>query len=106
MTRQISETDWKRFRKLKPIALERFCRRVVAELGRVIADDEQSAYERYKWIYSRIQQRDRELADAFDGASRSTALRRLARIASLELLTAEELGDFSEETRKAIEILR
>jgi len=31
MAREIKESDWKLFRRLYPVALERFCRRIVTE---------------------------------------------------------------------------
>jgi hypothetical protein len=45
------------------------------------------------------------LADTFDDPRRSIGMRQLARIQSLDLLTEEEFGRFSTETRGAVQIL-
>jgi hypothetical protein len=103
MTRQISESDWKLFRQLQPIALERFCERVLSEVSRLTSDTRKSSHERYLALFKLIKRRDRELADAFDDLRRSTALLQLARIQSHGLLTDEELARFSPETRDVVQ---
>ena len=35
MERGINESDWKLFRQLQPLALDRFCQRVLAEVSRL-----------------------------------------------------------------------
>ena len=65
MIGQINEPDWQVFRRLQPIALERFCARVLAEIGRIAADDRKNSHERYLAIYKLIHERDEQLADAF-----------------------------------------
>jgi hypothetical protein len=53
MTREISESDWKLFRQFHPLALERFCEQVLADLGRLASDPGKSAHERYLAVQSR-----------------------------------------------------
>jgi hypothetical protein len=43
----ISEADWKVFRRLRPIALERFCERVLSEIGQTASESGKGAHERY-----------------------------------------------------------
>jgi hypothetical protein len=105
MSRQIVEEDWKIFRQLHPIAVERFCQRVLSEVDRLASDTEKSAHDRYLAVFALMKQRDRELADAFNDLRRSTALRQLARIQFHDLLTQEELDRFSAETREAVQFL-
>jgi hypothetical protein len=105
MTRSISEADWRLFRQLQPVALGRFCQRVLEEIARLSSDPGKSNHERYLAVFTLIQRRDRELADAFDNPRRSTGLRQLALIQSHELLSVEEFGRFSAETRGAVPIL-
>ena len=38
MSQEISESEWKILRELKPIALDRFCQRVLAEVDRITTD--------------------------------------------------------------------
>lgn len=102
MTRQISEADWKVFRKLHPVALDRFCQRALAEVTRLLGATGGSHRERYRAVYQLVAARDQELADAFDDVRRSTAWRQVAAIQSLAALTEEELSLFSPETRSVV----
>jgi hypothetical protein len=105
MARDIPESDWKLFRKYHPVALERFCQRLLTEVGRLTSDEGKSSHDRYLAVFELIKRRDREIAAAFNDLRRSTALRQLAAIQSHELLSEEELAGFTPETRKALESL-
>ena len=105
MANNIPESDWKLFRKLHRIALERFCQRVLSELSRLAADDSKTSHERYLAIFKLIEQRDSEVAAAFNDVRRSTAVRQLAAIQLHELLSEEELAVFSPETRNTVQSL-
>jgi hypothetical protein len=105
MSRSISEPDWKVLRELKPIALDRFCQRVLDEIARVASDASKTSHERYLAVYQLIERRDRELATAFNGLRRSTALLQLMSMQSHGLLTAEEMSRFSAETREVVRAL-
>jgi hypothetical protein len=58
--RQISEADWKLFRQLSALALERFCEGVLSEVGRLASGNEKSAHQRYLAVLKRLQRRDKE----------------------------------------------
>jgi hypothetical protein len=105
MSPEIEESDWKVFRQLQPVALDRCCQRVLAELDHVASDTEKTNHERYLAVYKLIQRRDKELADAFDDMRRSTAIRQIARIQSHKLWTDEEMSRFSSKTRDAVQFL-
>jgi hypothetical protein len=49
--------------------------------------------------------RDEELADAFDNPRRSDAFRQFARLIALDLLTNDELSEFSAGTLAAAKLL-
>ena len=102
---RILETDWKLFRRLQPLALDRFCQRVLAEVGQLAADSGKSHHERYLAIYRRLEDRDEQLAAAFNDPRRSTALLQLAHIRAEGLLTDEEFGQFSDGARAAVQVL-
>jgi hypothetical protein len=104
MTRQISEADWKLFRQLHALALERFCERVLSEIGQLAVEKTKSAHERYLAVFKMLQRRDKEMAEAFDDLRRSTAWHQLAVIRSRGLMTDEELARFSAETRAAVQV--
>jgi hypothetical protein len=99
------ESDWKTFRDLREVALQRFCERVLEELRSFVQDDSSSHHERYLAVFRLIQERDEQLAHAFNGPARSRMIVQLASIHALGLLSADELGRFTEETRGTIEPL-
>ena len=101
----IAETDWKVLRRVHPLALERYCERVLAEIEHVIHDSAQSTHQRYLDIFKIIEQRDREMASIFNDPKRSNALTMLARIRSDGLLAEDEFSSLSQETHSAIELL-
>jgi hypothetical protein len=101
MERDIPERDWKLFsRELRPIALERFCERVLAEIGRVSADDSRTHHDRYLAVYQLVRERDRELAGAFNDCRRSVARMQIGIIRRMGLLTDDEMVRFTPETRE------
>src|SRR5947209_19627944 len=103
MERGTHESDWKLFRQLQPVALDRFCERVLAEVTRLAADPKASHHERYLAVFRLLRRRDGELADAFNDPRRSTAMVQLARIQFHELLTEAEFAQFSPEARASVE---
>lgn len=102
MDGHIKESDWKIFSNLQRVALERYCQRVLSQITAVANDEKRTYHERYQAIYGLIQKRDRELADAFDGPSRSTALIKLMLMRRLGLVTDQEFAGFSSETSQII----
>jgi hypothetical protein len=103
--RDIKESDWRIFRELHTVALERSCQRVLEGVERLNADSTKTYHERYLAIYRYTRESDKDLAFAFNDKRRSTAMLQLARIRFHDLLTAEEFSRFSEETRSAVEAL-
>lgn len=105
MSREIKEADWKLFRQLHPVALERFSRRILSEIERINADSAKPFHQRYSDIFEVVKRRDREMAQLFDDLRRSTALMQIALIQSRDLLTEEELSRFSKETQSFVEVM-
>jgi len=103
--REIKESDWKVFRKLHPVAVERYCERVLAESESLHRDTSRSAHERYLALYRLFHKRDKELAEIFNDFRRSTALEYIAIIKGHSLLTDEEFAQFSEETQYLVAVL-
>jgi hypothetical protein len=94
----IPESDWKIFRELHRVALERMCERVLKE-AREQMGAQKTAVERYWELNELVRKREKEIRQAFDDLRRSTAWLQIRIIYLLELWTKEELGRFSEETR-------
>lgn len=98
----IPECDWKVFRDLRVVALERLCERILAEARAQTEIPGKSSHERYRGLYGLIERRDRDLARAFDDYRRSTALLQIGLIHSMGLFTEAELLRFSPETQQVI----
>ncbi len=106
MPHEIKEFDWKVLKRLHPVALERYCERVLTEIGSAKNDDARNFHERYLSIFKIVERRDREMARIFDDLKRSRALTMLAQMCSVGLLTEDEISAFSPETRSVIDMLR
>jgi len=105
MTREIKEADWKIFRQVRTVALERFCQRVLDDSERLHGDTSHSAHERYIAIYRLFDERDKEVALLFNDLRRSTALLQIAALKGRGLLTEEEFARFSQETQSLVAAL-
>jgi hypothetical protein len=105
MMREIKESDWKIFRQLHAVALERFCQRVLDESERLRGDTTRSAHERYVAIYQLFHERDKEVALLFNDLRRSTALWQLTAMKRHGLLTDEEFARFSQEAQNLVAAL-
>lgn len=102
MSREFPESDWKVFRELRELALQRFCQRVLIEVEQISSDPTTSFRDRYLRVYRLLQRRDRELAQAFNDPRRSTAMMQLTVITSRGLLESEELMRFTVSTRETL----
>jgi hypothetical protein len=94
----IPESDWKKIRDLKPVLLDRFCQRILQEVAFQATEPSQTPHERYLAIYKLIHERDRDIAEIFNGLSRSKAMMCILNAHRHGLLTEDELGRFSEDT--------
>ena len=101
----IAKTDWKIFKELRELALERFCSRVLDDIARIGSDQAKSKHERYLAICRLIQERDREIDPIFDYVRRSTAVSQLCAFRVRELMTEEEFKSLSPELRERIDNL-
>jgi hypothetical protein len=99
----MTESEWKIFRQVREVALDRYCERVLAEVTSVASDAGQTHHQRYLAVYRLIEKRDEELANAFNDPRRSTAFQQLLYLRSLNLLTEEEFARFQPETRDLLE---
>jgi hypothetical protein len=95
------ERDWKVFRQLRPVALERFCERVLSRIKGIVRSGD-TAHQRYLRVFKVIDEQDRELAALFNNPRRSTAWSQLLMICAQGLLTPEEMQRFSEDTQRRI----
>jgi hypothetical protein len=101
-----SERDWKYLRALHATALDRYCTRVLDESSAVIRDTSDSSHDRYLRLFHLLQERNDEMATAFDDLRRSTAVQRLAAMVGLGLLTEQELAGFNADVQETVRALR
>lgn len=94
----ISEPDWRVFKQVQPLALDRLCHRILDESRAVCDDESLSAHGRYLKLYELIHKRDKDIQRAFDEFSRTTAIACLTTMRQLGLVTESELGRFSDDT--------
>ena len=104
MMRQIKESDWKLFRQVHAEALERFSQRILLEIELVNSDRTKGFHERYLEIWAVLKRRDKQMAQAFDGIRRSTALIQLASMKGLGVVTEDDIARFSQETREVVHL--
>jgi hypothetical protein len=105
MEHEFPESDWKTFRELRQVALERFCKRVLDEVPRFSLDTERSNHERYLELFRWLGERNGELAQAFDDPRRSQMLWQLAAIYAYGLLEPDEFARLTAQTRERIQLL-
>jgi hypothetical protein len=104
--RSVPEQDWKVFKRLHHVALDRFSRQVLDETEAILKDHSKSSPDIYLAIYKLFERRDKEMADIFNDYRRSTAFLQIAMMHSRGLLTEQEFQQFSPETRNAITALQ
>jgi hypothetical protein len=103
----IKESDWKMFKRLRELALERFFERVMGEIASISSDGAKSNGERFGAIYRLVRERNKDIDPIFDYLRRSTAVRQIIAFRSNDLMTADELQQFSPELVRVVEdILR
>jgi hypothetical protein len=99
----ISESDWKKFKKIKESALERFCGAAMAEFEEAIANRDASNHARYLCLYKLVENYDKRIALLFNDHSRSKAMIQLMLLRQEGLVTNDELETLSEELKKSTE---
>ena len=105
MSQDSPESDWKLFRRLQGLALERFCKRVLEEVEPLAGNAARTYHERYLDVFRLLKERDRELARAFDDPRRSRMIHQLVAMHALGLLEPGELAGFTARTRTTVDVL-
>lgn len=97
------ERDWKVYRDLNKVFLNRFCQRILDELVQISQDSGSTPHERYLKVHQHIQKKDRLIAQNFDHVARSSGLDNLCGMRRLGLITEEEFERLTPETRSWID---
>jgi ribosomal 50S subunit-associated protein YjgA (DUF615 family) len=102
MLMSILESDWKKFKELRKVALDRFCQGVLADARTITEHGALSAQARYGMLYRLMRDRDKDIVRTFDHYSRSKATMALRMMVKHDLLTDAELSVLSEAAREEI----
>jgi hypothetical protein len=102
--RQIPESDWKIWRRLREQALERFCQKAMNDFAK-FKDGEGTAHERYLKLYQLVKRRDTKLGEIFDGSSRSNAFFQIALALQAKVITPSEVAQFTQDTQDVVAFL-
>jgi hypothetical protein len=88
----VAEKDWKVFRRLHSLALERHCAKTLRMAQDIAGDKAQTNHQRYQRLFGLMQDRDKEIARAFNNPRRSVVLEQIVAIRSLGLLEGSDLS--------------
>lgn len=103
MASSIPERDWKVFRELHRVALDRLCEKILAEAKDEIERPGKRPHEKYLSLFNLIKDRDEDISRGFDDFRRSTAWLQIALIHRMGLFTDDEVRRFSPETIEMLE---
>jgi hypothetical protein len=95
----MKESDWKIFKQLKDIAIEKYCTLALEESQEVISDQKEHVHNRYLLLYKLLQNRNKQMSSLFDGHSRSRAWIQLIAIRNEGLADEALLSKLSDEFR-------
>ena len=98
----IAESDWKKFKELRKIALDRFCQGVLADANTITGHDALSSQARYVMLYRLMRDRHNDIGRIFDAYSRYKAPMALRLMVRHDLLTDAELSVLSEEAQQEL----
>jgi len=102
MSRDIAESDWKIFKQLHPVALDRFFKKAVADIRPLLDAKEISAKDQFWDAFDLAKKRREEAAELFDDLRRSTAMLMIAALAAHKLITDQEMAKFSPDLRESV----
>ena len=104
MQNNFPESDWNTLSRLKSLALDRLCQRILQKAGGILDQTQEGGYHRaYLDLYKHIHTSDKTVADCFNDWRRSQAINILVNWQANDLLTEEEFSAFSTETRALVE---
>lgn len=100
----ISEADWKTYKRIRDQAQDRYAQRVLDDAERLCRNGSMPVQDRYAELSRMVRVRDKEMAGIFDTLRRSSALLCLMMMRRNELVSEEEMQSFSPELQRATEI--
>lgn len=95
----VSDNDWKKYRELHELALDRFCQGALANAQTIAQNEALSAHARFRTLHRMMRSRDKDLASMFNTSQRSEVWLSLMLMVAHGLLSDEDLSVLSEELR-------
>jgi len=102
MALTISEADWKVYKRIREMAVERYAQRVLDEVTQICRDDTSSAADRFARLPNLSRERDKASFHIFDTLRRSSAIHCLMMMCRYDLVTDDEMQAFSPQLQQRI----
>ena len=100
----ISKKDWKLYREKLPGWQERYMEKLVKEYIEMLSNDERPASEKFWTLEKRIKN-DRKHPGVIIEVRKSNVLYDIIRFIALDVITCDDLADFSEDLKQDVEFL-
>lgn len=101
---EISESDWKKYRKNLAGWQENHMEKLVKEYIDILSSDEDKSSDKFWELEKRIKN-DRRHPGVIIETKRSTAIFDIAGLIRLKVITLDDLKDFSDELREAVKMI-
>ena len=98
---EISKTDWKLFCDMLPEWQERYMERLDDEYSKLLSDKDKPASERF-WEVDKLIRLDKKNPGVLLELRKSNTVIDIMRLLRNDVITMEDLKDFSEELREAV----
>lgn len=102
MRNEVSKSDWKHFKAIREVALERLCARILDNICETASDKTKTSHERFLAVYQLVNDSNRDVARGFDFLSRSRMFLQLVSMQQMNLIEQTEVEGFSEEVRQQL----
>lgn len=97
------ESDWKKFRAMIPKVRERYVAQRNARIASMLTDSKKTETERFWDAMEAIEQEAKILCHCLDGHSRSKMGLFIISMIRCQMLTKDDLAEFSDELRSELE---
>lgn len=98
----ITESDWKKFRRLKEEKLNAYCDSVLASVETIFHQGTVTPHQTYLAVWKQLTKSDEKLVEMFDDIRRSNAILKLTSWRYHQLISDEEMSQFSESTQQTV----
>lgn len=100
----VIEQDWKLYRKKLPLWQERYMERLVREYTELLLDPQSRASDKF-WALQKQIQKEMKSPGVIVEMRRSNMDQILAEMIAQEIITWDDLADFTEETKEDVDCL-